>query len=199
MPRATLSAYLTCLALGFAPGCFTDAYRDPVEPVMMAVTNQTDQVLYLDMTDSTTVIGDAVQIRTKKQGRLFRPVPTCALPLCTDGCVVNACVPAFAVRALMPGETYSFEWQSFEFEDGVQGCEAGERACLVSKPAGDGRYTMTVCYGLSVRPREGALEVRRRNDDHNIIEDAIADDVRCAPALDFGVPGYDVRYQVQLY
>lgn len=164
---------------------------------MMAVTNASPQTVYLPMTDATTVIGAGLQIKTKA-GRAFRPVPTCAIPVCEDGCQVSACAPTSAVRALLPGETFSFEWQSFELQDGNQTCISGERACLTPKPAGDGRYLMTVCYGTVVRPVNGAQTASRSPLDHSVLLDAAADDIRCDKPLEFGVPGYDVRYQVVL-
>lgn len=179
--------------------CFAgNALRDPVEPVMMAVTNRTGHIVYLPMTDATSVVGAAVEIRQKGKDTPFRPINTCSTPMCDDGCQVSACASSDAVRALLPDETYSFVWNPFRFDDITIGCADGVRACLAAHPAGDGRYTMTVCFGAGLRPSSGATSLSRRPDDNAIIDGAVADDIACAVPFEFGVPGWDVRYQVTL-
>ena len=177
-----------------APACLkNDATHDPIEPVMMALTNSTDHVVYLDMTPGGDILGGGLRLQHSGQNDFIIPTPSCKQRLCSDACAVSACANGSAVREILPRQTYTLEWVPYEFTAGQDPCPG--QACVQPGRAPDGRYLMSACYGTEITV---SGTPQKSSTDPLVIEGAQVTALTCTKTFDIGLPGYDVRYQLYI-
>lgn len=185
---------LALVVVAVSAGCLSDhANRDPIEPVMMAITNNNDHSIFLDMTPGGDILGSGVRLQHKGSADYLQPVPSCEQRLCSDPCEVTACAHAPSVREILPKQTYSFTWMPYEFAAGRDVCTG--QTCVAPAKAPDGRYLMSACYGTDL----AANGVTQKSAaDPLVIEGAAVTTATCTATFDIGLPGYEVRYQLYI-
>jgi hypothetical protein len=175
-----------------------DATHDPIEPVMMALTNNTGSTIYLDMIPGGDILGGGVRLQHKGSADYLVPAASCAELLCSDNgpsdnCAVTPCTDPPAVRAILPEQTYTFDWIPYEFSAGTDTC-AGQ-SCISPVKAAAGRYLMSACYSTTLTTIGTPQKLAT---DPMVISGAQVTTPTCSKTFEIGVPGYDVRYQLYL-
>lgn len=185
---------LVALAVLILAGCLkNNATHDPIEPVMMALTNTTDHVVYLDTLPGGDILGAGLRLQQKGASAYLIPAPSCAERLCSEACEVVGCTDAPSVRELLPNATYSFAWMPYEFSPGQDTCPG--QACLAAARAPEGRYLMSACYGTDLKM---VGTPQKSPTDPLVISGASVSSAICTKPFEVGLPGYDVRYQLYI-
>ena len=190
----SLAPFLVLLA---ACSYITEPYANPADPVTVDLVNRSAAVVYLPLTDARTPL-DAALTFAAKGSDPFKAALSCADVSCSAGCDVQTCARVSAVRELSPGEALLVDWDNFRYDEGELACTvSGEsRACVSGSRVPKGRYLARVCFGRGIKA--AAAQMQRSAADPQIIVGAALDVEECLTPLELGVPGYNVRYEIEI-